>query len=330
MAKLLEIREADVVFRTGLGSRKAALHNISLAVGGKHPGITAVVGESGSGKTTLIRLLLGFQNPTRGTVLYDGRPIAGQRGPERATFRREVQAVFQDPFDVFNPFYRVDHPLLAPLKTFGLARSKDEAYAKIERTLESVGLNPAETLGRYPHQLSGGQRQRVMIARAILLDPEIILADEPVSMVDASLRSTILQILYGLNRDLGISLIYVTHDLTTAYQVADSIVVLHGGHVMEVGTPDDIVHRPAHPYTRALIEAVPSTDPDEPWDFDEQVPSPERFLPRSGELALYRTEPLRAVAAPLRPGEETTTAATIQLAISEAKAARVVHPETGQ
>ena len=133
-----------------------------------------------------------------------------------------------------------------------------------------------------------------------------------------------------MNRDLGISLIYVTHDLTTAYQVADFIVVLHGGHVMEVGTPDDIVHRPAHPYTRALIEAVPSTDPDEPWDFDEQVPSPERFLPRSGELALYRTEPLRAVAAPLRPGEETTTAATIQLAISEAKAARVVHPETGQ
>src|SRR5690606_25193033 len=124
----------------------------------------------------------------------------------------------------------------------GITRSRDESYAKIEKALRSVGLDPAATLGRYPHQLSGGQRQRVMIARALLLDPAIILADEPVSMVDASLRSTILEILYGLNRDMGISLIYVTHDLTTAYQVADTIVVLHGGQVMEVGAAEDVIH----------------------------------------------------------------------------------------
>ena len=193
-----------------------------------------MVGESGSGKSTLIRLLLGLQPPSRGSVRYDGAEVSRLSGASQRTFRREVQAIFQDPFAVYNPFYRVDHALMTPMRAFGLVRSRDEGYARIETTLQRVGLRPEETLGKYPHQLSGGQRQRVMIARALLLDPQIILADEPVSMVDASLRSTILEILFGLNRDLGISLIYVTHDLATAYQVADTIVVLHGGHILEV------------------------------------------------------------------------------------------------
>jgi ABC-type glutathione transport system ATPase component len=316
MKKLLEVRDVDVVY-----SGKPALRGLSLAIGGPRPSITAVVGESGSGKTTLIRLLLGFQTPTRGDVVYDGAPLPALRGSAQKAFRREVQAIFQDPFDVFNPFYRIDHPLLSPLKAFGLVSSRDEAYAKIEKTLRRVGLDPAETLGRYPHQLSGGQRQRVMIARALLLDPEIILADEPVSMVDASMRSTILEILYGLNRDLGISLIYVTHDLTTAYQVADTIVVLHGGQVMEVGAAEEVIHRPRHPYTQALIEAVPSPDPEKPWNLEEPGSGPGRFLPGDQQLVLYQTDPLRAVAGPFKPGEATTTAAAIQLQVSEAKAA---------
>lgn len=314
MTKLLEVRDVDVVF-----SGKRALNGISLAVGGSHPAITAVVGESGSGKSTLIRLLLGFQRPSSGAVLYDGNSVGTLKRSAQTRFRREVQAVFQDPFDVFNPFYRVDHPLLAPLKAFGLVSSRAEAYTKIEKTLTSVGLDPAETLGKYPHQLSGGQRQRVMIARALLLNPAIILADEPVSMVDASLRSTILEILYGLNRDLGISLIYVTHDLATAYQVADVIVVLHGGHIMEVGAAEEVIHRPKHPYTRALIDAVPSPDPEKPWILEEGAADPERFLDGGGRLALYRTDPLRAVAGPWREGAETTTASAIQQAVSEAK-----------
>ena len=319
MAKLLEVRDVDVVFASGLGGRdrKVALSGLSLTVGGAYPGITAVVGESGSGKTTLIRLLLGFQAPTSGGVLYDGKRVDTMGGPEQAVFRREVQAIFQDPFDVYNPFYRVDHPLLAPLKTFGITKSRDEAYARINKTLESVGLNPAETLGRYPHQLSGGQRQRVMIARALLLDPAIILADEPVSMVDASLRSTILEILYGLNRDLGISLIYVTHDLTTAYQVADTIVVLHGGQVMEAGAAEDVIHRPMHPYTKALIEAVPSPDPTKPWNLDDIAET--RFVKPGEKLVLYRTAPLRAVAGPLSQGGERVSVAEIQAAVGRAK-----------
>lgn len=315
MSKLLEVSGADVVFQLGLNKTKTALQNVSLAVGGERPSITAVVGESGSGKSTLIRLLLGLQPPTRGSVRYDGVEVSRLGGASQRTFRREVQAIFQDPFAVYNPFYRVDHALMTPMRAFGLVRSRDEGYARIEATLQRVGLRPEETLGKYPHQLSGGQRQRVMIARALLLDPQIILADEPVSMVDASLRSTILEILFGLNHDLGISLIYVTHDLATAYQVADTIVVLHGGHILEVGDADAVIHRPQHPYTRALIDAVPSPDPDRDWNLDAEPPAPSAFLP-TGPVGLYHTEPLRAVAMPLRPGEAPTTAAAVQQAVN--------------
>lgn len=318
MSTTLKISHADVVFPAGLGKSITALRDVSLEVGGERPAITAIVGESGSGKSTLIRLLLGLQPPTRGEVSYNGVGLNKLRGKAQRTFRREVQAIFQDPFAVYNPFYRVDHALLTPIRAFGLVHSRDEAYARIETMLERVGLKPEETLGRYPHQLSGGQRQRVMIARALLLEPSIILADEPVSMVDASLRSTILEILYGLNRDLGISLVYVTHDLATAYQVADTIVVLHGGHILEVGDANAVIHRPAHPYTQALIAAVPSPDPDAPWDLDSEPPSAKAFLP-SEPVGLYHTEPLRAVAAPLRSGTSPTTAAAIQAAVIAAR-----------
>jgi peptide/nickel transport system ATP-binding protein len=323
MSKHLEIEDVDVVFTSGFRGRveKRALNQLSMTVGGTTPTVTAVVGESGSGKTTLIRLLLGFQTPTRGRVLYDGRPVVGMGVEEQRTFRREVQAIFQDPYDVFNPFYRIDHPLVSPLKAFGITTSREESYERIEKALTSVGLNPADTLGRYPHQLSGGQRQRVMIARALLLDPAIILADEPVSMVDASLRSTILEILYGLNRDMGISLIYVTHDLTTAYQVADTIVVLYGGQVMEVGAAEDVIHRPRHPYTKALIEAVPSPDPDKPWNLDDPD-TPARFLAPGETLVLHRCDPLRAVAGPASLKGPVTTVAAIQAAVAAARRAR--------
>jgi peptide/nickel transport system ATP-binding protein len=324
VASAVELEDVDVVFTAGIGGRirNTALRNITMSVGGDRPSITAVVGESGSGKSTLIQLLLGFRPPTRGSMRYGGREVAEMTGAERTAFRREVQAIFQDPFDAFNPFYKVDHPLLAPLRRFGLTRSRDEGYARIEETLRSVGLDPAATLGRYPHQLSGGQRQRVMIARALLLDPAIILADEPVSMVDASLRSTILDILYDLYRAKGISLVYVTHDLATAYQVAETIVVLNGGQVMEVGAAEVVIHDPRHPYTRALIAAVPSSDPEVPWDLDN-LGSPDalRGAAAGEELVLYRTERLRAVAGPAGAGGERTTVAEIQRAVARAAAA---------
>ncbi len=260
---LLEATDVSVHY----GGRKptAALRHVSIAIDSARPTITAVVGESGSGKTTLTRVLLGFQAPTSGSVRYGGIDLGTMNGSQRRDFRREVQAIFQDPFEVYNPFYRVDRALTLPLKRFGLARSRAEADSMVEAALKRVGLRPADTLGRYPHQLSGGQRQRVMIARALLLRPTVILADEPVSMVDASLRATILESLYKLKQELGISIIYVTHDLTTAYQIADSIVTLYAGGVVEAGAVEAVMTEPAHPYTQQLIDAIPLPDPDLPW-----------------------------------------------------------------
>ena len=195
MEALLEARHVTKVFGggKGLGRRPAtvALQDFSVGIGGERPTIIAIAGESGSGKTTLARLLLGIINPSEGEVLYRGRLLSRMSGTEWRTFRQQVQAIFQDPFGVYNPFYKVDHLLTTPIAKFRLAKSGRESRELMEQALHGVGLRPEETLGRYPHQLSGGQRQRLTIARALLLNPRIIIADEPVSMIDASLRATI-------------------------------------------------------------------------------------------------------------------------------------------
>jgi peptide/nickel transport system ATP-binding protein len=230
------------------------------------------------------------------------------------SFRHDVQAIFQDPFEVYNPFYKVDHILTMPIQKFGLAASKDEAYAQIDTALRTVGLRPEETLGRYPHQLSGGQRQRITIARALLLKPKLIIADEPVSMVDASLRATILANLHKLFSDFGISFIYITHDLTTAYQVSENIVVLYHGTVAEAGDVEKIIKDPQHPYTRELIHSIPVPDPGSAW-IEEEIEEKEvdalaveqvggcRYAPRcphamdkcSANPPLYRSDAGRVV-----------------------------------
>ena len=187
-------------------------------------------------------------------------------GNDRRNFRREVQPIFQDPFEVYNPFYKADHLLHVAIEKFGLAGSRDEREHLIREALETVGLRPDEMLGRYPHQLSGGQRQRMMVARALLLKPRIILADEPVSMVDASLRATILESIRTLNRDLGISVVYVTHDLTTAYQICDDILVMYKGSVVEQGSVERVIRDPKHPYTQLLVESIPQMRADSGWE----------------------------------------------------------------
>jgi len=265
---LLELRNVSRVFGGGgLFSQRqvAALKNFSFSLDADTPSITAVVGESGSGKTTMARLVLGLELPSAGRVLYQGKDLARLSGHEWREFRRSVQAIFQDPFGVYNSFYKVDHVLTTPLRKFGLASSADEARRMIEQALRAVGLKPEDTLGRYPHQLSGGQRQRTMVARTLLLRPKVIVADEPVSMIDASLRQTVLGNLLQLKRQFGISLIYITHDLTTAYQISDRIVVLYHGEVVEEGEPEQIVNHPQHPYTRLLINSIPEPDPDHAW-----------------------------------------------------------------
>ena len=243
---LIQLRAAGKSFAGGIlgRERKVALEPMSFSIDADRPGIIAVVGESGSGKTTLARLLLGLVEPSEGQVLYQGRDLRRLTATGRRDFRREVQAIFQDPYEVYNPFYRVDHVLATPVRKFRLAQSKAARRALIEQALEAVGLQADEILGRYPHQLSGGQRQRIMVARALLLRPRLIVADEPVSMVDASLRATILGSLRKLHESQGISIIYITHDLTTAYHIAQSIVVLYRGSVMEAGGIDEVIKSP--------------------------------------------------------------------------------------
>ncbi len=314
MTALLEARNVTKIFSGGVltKTRTVALEKFSLAIEGSPPSFTAVVGESGSGKTTLARLLLGLTAPTSGEVLYKGKDVRHMSRSEHRTYLREVQVVFQDPYEVYNPFYNVDHVLETPITKFGLAHSHKERRALIEEALQAVGLRPEETLGRFPHQLSGGQRQRIMVARALLLRPKIIIADEPVSMVDASLRATILKSLSNLNQQFGISFIYITHDLTTAYQVSENIIVLYRGAVAEAGDVERVVQEPQHPYTQLLIGSIPLPDPKRPWAAAKPpagigTPTDEscKFTDRcpfampmciEKEPPLFRTDPRRAAA----------------------------------
>ena len=275
MTILLEAKNLTKEFESGSGlvgkGKMVALQDFSLTIAADQPAVIAIAGESGSGKTTLARLLLGIAKPTSGTITYRGRDLWQMDKHEQKVFRQEVQAIFQDPFEVYNPFYKVDHVLTTPIAKFGLADSKAAARELMHDALNKVGLRPEETLGRYPHQLSGGQRQRIMIARSLLLHPKIILADEPVSMFDASLRATILESLLKLNRDFGISLIYITHDLTTAYQLCETIIILYRGIVAEIGSVELVIKQPKHPYTQLLVSSIPLPNPDIRWGDDQKA-----------------------------------------------------------
>ena len=315
MAPLIEAVDVSKRFAGGLGREGTlALAGLSLAIDAEEPSIIAVVGESGSGKTTFARLLLGLVEPTGGAIRYRGTDLRRLDRDGRRAFRHDVQAVFQDPYGVYNPFYRVDHVLTTPLRRFRLAASRAQARELIGQALRTVGLQPEEILGRFPHQLSGGQRQRVMVARALLLQPKLIVADEPVSMVDASLRATILGSLRRLTDEHGISILYITHDLATAYQVADSILVLYRAHLAEAGAVEQVVKEPRHPYTQLLISAIPRAHAARDWlaqaddsGRNSPAPSPDGccFAERcphampdclASSPGLYRTEPRRAVA----------------------------------
>jgi peptide/nickel transport system ATP-binding protein len=316
MAPLIEFRNVTKIFGGGLFDKKrtVALENFSMTLNDEPPLITAVVGESGSGKTTLARLLLGLETPTQGQVLYRGRNLANMDKAARRQFLHDVQFVFQDPYGVYNPFYKVDHVLTKPIAKFKLAKSRQEARRLIETALETVGLRPDETLGRYPHQMSGGQRQRVMVARALLLKPRLIIADEPVSMVDASLRATILGNLQKLNEEFGISIIYITHDLATGFQISHNMLVLYHGAVAEAGAVEQVVQQPKHPYTQLLMRSIPLAVPERTWRRDGAVGNVTR--PAAGQVGckfldrcpvalsqcsdrhppLYRTDPHRVAA----------------------------------
>ncbi len=268
MSLLLEARNITKVFTSGgftQQQRTLAVDRVTLNLSSGTGSIVALAGESGSGKTTLGRMLLGLESPTQGEIAYRGNNIAKLGRRDHKEFRREVQAIFQDPFAVYNPFYKIDHVFNVAIGKYNLASSKDEARHLVEQAIEAVGLRPEETLGRFPHQLSGGQRQRVIVARVFLLKPKIIIADEPVSMVDASLRATILEALRELHKTSEMSILYITHDLNTAYQVADNIMIMYRGNIVEAGDVEQVINQPEHPYTQLLVSSIPPPDPAKKW-----------------------------------------------------------------
>ena len=246
-----------------------ALRPLSFTLNGKRPKLISIVGQSGSGKSTLGALLLGFTPPSAGSIRFMGQDINRLGPADRLLFRRQVQAVFQDPYASFNPFYRVQHALRFPYKKLGLAASGDATgdttEAAMQQACAAVGLDGASILSRYPHQLSGGQRQRLLVARALMLSPKLLVADEPVSMVDASLRASILKNIYDLKESHGISIFYITHDLATAYHVSDYVMVLYKGKIVEAGPPEAVIGDPQHAYTQLLISSIPWPDVDRDW-----------------------------------------------------------------
>lgn len=266
MTALLELADVTKTFSVGGlfdRARIEAVKGVSFALDAGAPEVFTIVGESGSGKTTIARMILGSETPTSGRIRFMGEDHARLLTRARRTgFMAKVQPIFQNPFEAFNPLTTVDYFLFTTARRFrGLDRSGVEAA--VDEALQHVGLSLAEVRGRYPHELSGGQLQRVAVARALIPGPKLIVADEPVSMVDASLRVSIVNLFRMLRDDLGVSIIYITHDLATAYYISDRVIIMHKGDVVEAGAARAVLDNPTHPYSIALRGAVLPPDPAE-------------------------------------------------------------------
>ena len=263
-APLLELEHVVRTYAKGgvFGRSSRAVDDVSFVVGAGRPEILAIIGESGSGKTTLARMVLGSVKPSAGTIRFKGIDTAGLTSRvQRLDFMRQVQPIFQNPFEAFNPLKRLERCLFLTARHFAAARTDEAAQAAADRALQQVGLSLAEVRGRFPHEMSGGQLQRVAIARALIAGPSLLVADEPVSMVDASLRTAIVNLFRTLRDELGVSIVYITHDLATAYSISDRVVIMRRGVVVEAGDARRTLDDPQHPYSIELKNAVLSPDP---------------------------------------------------------------------
>jgi peptide/nickel transport system ATP-binding protein len=234
-----------------------AVEDVSLAL---YPGqATALVGESGSGKTTVARLLARLYAPTAGTVRFRGQPVNLKQGTSLRSYRRHVQMVFQDPFSSLNPVHSIRYHLSRPLRIYGHAQTQEQETRQILSLLERVNLYPAgQFIQKYPHQLSGGQRQRIAIARALAAQPEVLLADEPVSMLDVSIRLDILNLLLRLKDEEHMAVLFITHDIASARYAAENTLVMYAGQMVEGGPSEEVIQNPKHPYTQLLLSAAPN------------------------------------------------------------------------
>ncbi len=265
--KLLDVQHVTVEFHTGnifSGTRMVAVNDISFSLERDKPEIYTLAGESGSGKTTLSRLLLRDLDPTTGNVFFEGRNLATiRKRSDFKEFMKKVQPVFQNPFETFSPLRHVDTYLFETAINFGMAPNQRAAAPIVDEALHNVGLSLDEVAKRYPHELSGGQIQRVSVARALIPHPRLILADEPVSMVDASLRMEIVNLFRKLRDEQQVSVIYVTHDLATAYYISDRIAIMLRGYVVESGPVEAVLDNPLHPYSQLLKASIPKPQPTE-------------------------------------------------------------------
>jgi peptide/nickel transport system ATP-binding protein len=263
MDKLLEVNDLTKQYSQGNIIARIALtavDHVNFYI--KPAEIFTLAGESGCGKTTTAKIIIGFEEASSGTIYHNGKL---QTPKEKAWLTQGVQAIFQDPFSTFSPLRTVDSYFYETVRNFRLAKSKQDTIDLIDRKLRLVGLTYKEFAGKYPNEFSGGQLQRISIARALVTDPKLIVADEPVSMVDASLRMSIVNLFKQLRDELGVSILYITHDLATAYYVSDRIAIMFRGNIVEMGTVDQVLMNPRHPYSRLLRDSIPQADPQKRW-----------------------------------------------------------------
>jgi peptide/nickel transport system ATP-binding protein len=278
------LRAENLVVEFPVGSTGLVVHavtDVSLDV--KQGETLGLVGESGCGKSTTGRALMQLPRPTSGAVIYNGEDLTGLRGEDLRQVRPDMQMIFQDPISSLNPRRKVGDIVGEPLKIWKRGTA-DEQRQKVYETLEAVGLDPEAAVGRRPHQFSGGQCQRICIARSLVLDPKLIICDEPVSALDVSVQAQILNLLEDMKARYGLTLVFIAHDLAVVKNISDRIAVMYLGKLCEVAPPDDLYHKPAHPYTAALLSSIPVPDPKvRPREGDTlagELPSP--LAPPSG------------------------------------------------
>jgi len=264
MDKLIEVKELKKYFYQGGGPFKKkeaikALDNVSFYI--KRNEILGLVGESGCGKTTCGKLILRLINPTAGSIYFDGHDITHLKPKQMSEYRRKMMIIYQDPYGSLDPRMTIGAAIAEPIEVHKLASTKEEKENRIVEIMEKVGLTP-DQINRYPHEFSGGQRQRIGIARALATNPTFIVADEPVSALDVSIQAQIINLLKDLQKDFGLTLLFITHDLSVIKHTSDRIAVMYAGKLVELASKQDLFREPLHPYTRALLSAIPVPDPE--------------------------------------------------------------------
>lgn len=276
MDTLVEVKNLKKYFYQGGGPLKKkeaikAVDNVSFSI--KRKEILGLVGESGCGKTTCGKLILRLMNPTEGSIFFDGVDITHLKQKQMKEIRKKMMIIYQDPYGSLDPRMTIGSAIAEPIEVHNLAETKEEKENKIVELMEKVGLTP-DQINRYPHEFSGGQRQRIGIARALATNPTFIVADEPVSALDVSIQAQIINLLKDLQKDFGLTLLFITHDLSVIKHTSDRIAVMYAGKLVELASKQDLFYDPLHPYTRALLSAIPVPDPDRQ----------KKYIPLTGEV----------------------------------------------